>query len=81
MWNLISVSIVCDVEFFHLWFQSQKRAYSLKGTSGRKKSLAQMKERGKCNKKEPSPTSMRQMVLEIFHFKVRNLSNMDIAIL
>ena len=28
---------------------------------------------------EPSPTSMRQMVLEIFHFKVRNLSNMDVA--
>ena len=25
---------------------------------------------------EPSPISMRQMVLEIFHFKVRNLSNM-----
>ena len=25
---------------------------------------------------EPSPTLMRQMVLEIFHFKVRNLSNM-----
>ena len=30
---------------------------------------------------EPSPTSMRQMVLEIFHFKVRNLGKMDIAIL
>ena len=30
---------------------------------------------------EPSPTSMRQMVLEIFHFKFRNLSNMDVAIL
>ena len=32
-------------------------------------------------KNEPSPTSMRQMVLEIFHFKVRNLSNMDVPIL
>ena len=53
----------------------------LKGTSGRKKSLAQMKERKKCKKKEPSPTSMCPMVLEIFHFKVRNLSNMGIAIL
>ena len=53
----------------------------LKGTSGRNKSLAQMKEREKCKKNEPSPTSMRQMVLEIFHFKVRNLSNMDVAIL
>ena len=30
---------------------------------------------------EPSPTSIRQMVLEIFHFKVRNLSNMDVEIL
>ena len=31
-------------------------------------------------KNEPSPTSMRQMVLEIFHFKARNLGKMDIAI-
>ena len=54
----------------------------LKGTSGRKKSQAQMKEREKCKKKhEPSTTSMRQMVLEIFHFKVRNLGKIDIAIL
>ena len=53
----------------------------LKGTSGRKKSEAQMKEREKCKKNEPLPTSMRQMVLEIFHFKVRNLGKMDIAIL
>ena len=30
---------------------------------------------------EPSPTSMCEMVLEIFHFEVRNLSNMDVAIL
>ena len=30
---------------------------------------------------EPSTTSMRQMVLEIFHFKVRNLGKMYIAIL
>ena len=28
-----------------------------------------MKECEKCKKEEPSPTSMRQMVLEIFHFK------------
>ena len=51
------------------------------GNSGRKKSLAQMKEREKCKKNESSLTSMRQMVLEISHFKVRNLSNMDVAIL
>ena len=40
-----------------------------------------MKEREKCKKNEPSPTSMHQMVLELFHFKVRNLGKMDIAIL
>ena len=32
-------------------------------------------------KNEPSLTSMHQMVLEISHFKVRNLSKMDVAIL
>ena len=32
-------------------------------------------------KHEPSLTSMRQMVLEIFHFKVRDLSKMDVTIL
>ena len=37
----------------------------LKGNSGRNKSWAQLKEREKCKKNEPSPTSMRQMVLEI----------------
>ena len=55
--------------------------FLLKGNIRSKKSLAQMKEREKCKKNEPSPTSMRQMVLEIFHFKVKNLSNMDVAIL
>ena len=39
-----------------------------------------MKEREK-RKKKPSPTSIRQIVLEIFYFKVRNLGKMDIAIL
>ena len=53
----------------------------LKGTSGRKESLAQMKEREKCKTTSPLATSMHQMVLEIFHFKVRNLSNMDVSIL
>ena len=53
----------------------------LKGNSGREKSYAQIKEREKCKRNEPSPTSMRQMVLEIFHFKVRNLGKVDIAIL
>ena len=40
-----------------------------------------MKEREKMQKNEPPTTSMRQMVLKIFHFKVRNLGKMDIAIL
>ena len=53
----------------------------LKGKLRSKKKLSQMKEHEKCNKNEPSPTSMRQMVLEIFHFKVRNLGKIDIAIL
>ena len=52
----------------------------LQRTSGQKKSSGQMKE---CEnaKRAMSPTSMYQMVLEIFHFKFRNLSNMDVAIL
>ena len=59
-----------------------KATFHLKGTSGRKKSYAQMKEREKCKKKhEPSPTSLRQMIFEIFHFKVSNFGKMDIAIL
>ena len=32
-------------------------------------------------KHEPSLTSMHQMVLKIFHFKVRDLSEMDVTIL
>ena len=40
-----------------------------------------MKELEKCQKNEPSLTSMRHMVLEISHFKFRNLSKMDVAIL
>ena len=39
----------------------------LRGNSGQNKSLAQMKEREKCNKNEPLMTSMCQMVLEIAH--------------
>ena len=35
-----------------------------------------MKEREKIQKNEPSLTSVRQVVLEISHFKVRNLSEM-----
>ena len=40
-----------------------------------------MKERENAEKKEPSLSSNRQMILEIFHFIVRNLGKMDITIL
>ena len=53
---------------------------SIKGNLGSKNVKLKWKSM-KNAKKEPSPTLMRQMVLEIFHFKVRNLSNMDVAIL
>ena len=52
----------------------------LKGNSGRKK-FSSNERAWKMQKNEPSLTSMRQMVLEISHFKVRNLSKMDVAIL
>ena len=52
----------------------------LKGTSGRKKVKLKWNT-VKNKKKQPLPTSMRQMVLEIFHFKFMNLGKMDIAIL
>ena len=45
------------------------------------KKLSSNERARKMQKDEPSPTSMRQMVLKIFHFKVRNLGKMDIAIL
>ena len=44
-------------------------------------SKALVKEREKWKKNEESLTSMRQIVFEISHFKVRNLSKMDEAIL
>ena len=56
--------------------------YVVKGKKLRsEKSLAQMKERGKCKKNKSSLISMCQMTLDISHFKVRNLSKMDVAIL
>ena len=58
-----------------------KLVLKVKGNLRSKKSLAQMKEREKCQKNEPSLTLICQMVLEIAHFKVRNLSKMDVAIL
>ena len=46
-----------------------------------KKGKAQMKELEKCKNPELSLSSMRQMVLEIFQFKFRNWSKIDVAIL
>ena len=54
---------------------------NLKGNLRSKKKLSSNERAWKMQNNEPSLTSMRQMVLEIFHFKVRNLSNMDVAIL
>ena len=64
--NLISVQYTCS---------------DLRVNSVEKKVKLKWKSVKNAKKNEPSPTSMRQMVLEIFHFKVRNLGEMDIAIL
>ena len=53
----------------------------IKGNLRLKKKLSSIERARKIQKNRPSPTSVRQMVLEIFHFKVRNLGKMDIAIL
>ena len=54
--------------------------FSVKENLRSKKKLSSYERTWKMQKDEPSPTSMRPVVLEIFHFKVRNLSNMDVAI-
>ena len=53
----------------------------LKGQLHSKNKFSSNEERETCKKNEPSPTSMRQMVLEISHSKFRNLSKMEVAIL
>ena len=53
----------------------------VKGDLRSKKKFSSNKRAWKMQINEPSPSSMRQMVLEIFHFKVKYLSNMDVAIL
>ena len=52
-----------------------------KGQLHSKNKLSLNERAEKMQKNEPSLTSMRQMVLEISHSKVRNLSKMEIAIL
>ena len=54
----------------------------IKGKLQSKHKLSSNKRVWKMQKKnEPSLTSMRQMVLEISHFRVGNLRKMDVAIL
>ena len=55
--------------------------FTLKGQIHSKNKLSSNERARKCKKKETSLTLMRQMVLEISHFKVRNLSQMEVAIL
>ena len=55
--------------------------FMFKGNLWSKKKLSSNERAWKMQNHKPSPTSMRQMVLEIFHFKVMNLSNMNVAIL
>ena len=64
---------------FSLIFLICKWLSILKGTPVEKKVKLKLKS-VKNAKNEPSPTSMCQIVLERFHFKVRNLGKMDIAI-
>ena len=62
-------------------FNSINESNSIKGNLRLKKKLSSNERAWKMQKKEPSPTLMCQMVPEIFHFKVRNLGKINIAIL
>ena len=53
----------------------------LKGQLYSKNKLSLDERARKMQKNEPSLTSIGQMVLEISHSKVRNLSKMEVAIL
>ena len=55
--------------------------YLLKGQVRSKNKLRSNERAWKMQNNEPSLTSMHQMVLEISHFNVWNLSKMDVAIL
>ena len=56
-------------------------AFTLKGQLHLKNKLSSNERARKMPKNETSLTSIRQMVLEISHSKVRNLSKMEVAIL
>ena len=68
------IQLLADNSFHAIWLV-------FKGNLRSKKKLRLNERAWKMQNNEPSPTSMRQMVVEIFHFKVRNLGEMDIAIL
>ena len=53
----------------------------IKGQLHSKNKLSSNERARKMQKNEPSLISMRQMVLEISHSKVRNLNKMEVAIL
>ena len=67
---------------FNLSYHYIDDLISFKGQLHSKNNLSSNERVEKMQKKnEPSLTSMRQMVLEISHSKVRNLSKMEVAIL
>ena len=77
--NLIVKDYCFIIEIFDKFSFSGILRGCLKGKSGRKQFSSN--ERAKMQKNEPSLTSMRQMVLEISHFKDRILNKMDVSIL
>ena len=81
----IMIGIIYKKRLF-TWINSQdeklSRYYAIKEQVQLKKlSSVLMKEPKKWKTVEPSLTSLRLMVLEISHSKVRNLSKINIAIL
>ena len=83
-WNHNSISIAADLLFaFHFKFIIFLviTRNILKGQLHSKNKLSSNERVRKMQKHELSLTSMRQMVLEISHSKVRNLNKMEVAIL
>ena len=71
---------IVDEMFADMMTQIENRAL-LKGQFHSKSKLSSNERARKMQNNEPSLTSMRRMVLEISHSKVRNLSKMEVAIL
>ena len=83
MTNILTTKAMLNFALFLLPKESKKCIFHLSSFKGKLRSK-KIKLKGKSvksEKKEPSLTSMPQMVLKIFHSKVRNLNKMDIAIL